>query len=214
MLIDRLSAGQAADDTFLASEKIQVPGSDEPVQITCKFKGNETVYFPYTAMTDLMAIKSLIEDYNLETDIETLHQQERISFGWNERINLLDLSGLGLSGSISTRFSHLTDLVMLNLSQNQLTGEIPTELSSLEMLSGLEISDNQFTGNVPESFRSYYDKKIFVNVSGNQLYGQIPFGKLSDANTLFMFDHRYAYSGDGEVIDNQTGLWYADETGN
>ena len=103
---------------------------------------------------------------------------------------------------------------MLNLSQNQLTGEIPTELSSLETLSGLDLSDNQLTGNVPESFRLYYDKKIFVNVSGNQLYGQIPFGKLSDANTLFMFDHRYTYSGDGEVIDNKTGLWYADETGN
>lgn len=213
MLMDRLSAGQAADDTFLASEEIQVPGIENPVQVACKFKGNESVYFPYTAMTDLMAIKSIMENYDIPLDIETLCQQERITFGWNDRINLLDLSGLGLSGSISTRFSHLTELVMLNLSQNQLTGEIPDELSSLAMLSALDLSDNQLTGNVPESFRTYYDKKIFINVSENQLNGQIPFGKLTDANTLFMFDHRYVYSGDGVVIDNKTGLWYADETG-
>eukprot|EP00850_Spirogloea_muscicola_P025372 SM002875S10735 [mRNA] locus=s2875:83:1641:+ [translate_table: standard] len=65
----------------------------------------------------------------------------------------LELSGVGLNGSIPAQLNQLslTRLETLTLSNNQLSGAIPAELGSLpaDKLTVLDLQNNQITGQVP-----------------------------------------------------------------
>ena len=124
---------------------------------------------------------------------------------------MLDLGECGLEGGVSDRFMWLDQLYMLNLDGNRLSGEIPAFLGELPRMTGLMLQDNLFTGNIPASFERYYTNSGFVNLTGNKMNGQIPFGKYADNNIFFQFDHKYQYESDGTVTTNDHGLWFSDE---
>ncbi|XP_025644917.2 receptor protein kinase TMK1-like [Arachis hypogaea] len=66
------------------------------------------------------------------------------------KIRMVNLSNLKLTGTISPAFANLTDLWKLYLDGNNLTGEIPQRLTSLHELEVVDVSNNHLEGNIPK----------------------------------------------------------------
>ena len=81
----------------------------------------------------------------------------------------------------------MDQLYLLNLDGNSLSGEIPAFMGDFVNLTCLMLNDNKLTGNVPGSFLKYYEKNAFINLTGNKMNGQIPFGKYVDATEFPLF---------------------------
>ncbi|KAK4437880.1 protein disulfide-isomerase SCO2 [Sesamum alatum] len=88
------------------------------------------------------------------------------------RIHSLNLTGLGLSGSLPQSISKLTALKDLWLGDNNLSGQIP-DLSSLKSLETLHLENNQFEGSVPSSLGELPNLRE-VYLQNNKLNGSIP----------------------------------------
>ncbi|XP_059647787.1 receptor-like protein kinase At3g21340 [Cornus florida] len=88
------------------------------------------------------------------------------------RVTSLNLTGVGLSGSLSKSIDDLTALNHLLLGSNKLSGPIP-EMKSLKALQTLHLENNQFEGQIPASLAELTDlKEIFLQ--NNNLDGNIP----------------------------------------
>ncbi|XP_054782793.1 probable LRR receptor-like serine/threonine-protein kinase At1g05700 isoform X3 [Prosopis cineraria] len=65
-------------------------------------------------------------------------------------------------------------IISLNLSSSRLDGEIMgTIFSKLDMLESLDLSNNQLTGEIPESLAKVANLKV-LNLTGNDLIGLVP----------------------------------------
>ncbi|KAL6526560.1 hypothetical protein OROGR_015650 [Orobanche gracilis] len=72
------------------------------------------------------------------------------SEGSRIRIITLNLTSIGLSGSISPNIARLTALISILLGNNSLSGNIP-DIGSLRGLQNLHLEDNQLDGTIPPS---------------------------------------------------------------
>ncbi|GFP84607.1 probable LRR receptor-like serine/threonine-protein kinase at4g37250 [Phtheirospermum japonicum] len=84
-------------------------------------------------------------------------------------LQILSLSRNSISGEIPEPFSGLTSLKLLNLSGNALTGPIPIKIQSFEFL---DLSSNSLNGSLPLEFNG--DNLKYLNLSSNKLSGLIP----------------------------------------
>lgn len=94
------------------------------------------------------------------------------SGGSSVRVIGLNLTSMGLLGSISPNIANLTALNDIWLGSNNLSGSIP-DLSSLRMLKTLHLEDNQLDGPIPSSLGSI-DRLQELFLQNNNLTGQIP----------------------------------------
>lgn len=210
MFVERLGTG----DTFKAIEGIYEYKDqyDNNIKVGFKMKGNGSLYCPYTALTDRMAVLSILENYRCGSfTFDELVKDNKIVLDYNKRVNMLDLGSMELKGSICRQLAWLDQLYMLNLNDNALCGEIPAFMGEYTHLTSLMLNNNELTGNIPDTFKDYYDNDAFINLSNNKMNGKIPFGKYTDNKTFFKFDHKYQYDYDGAVITNDHGLWFSDE---
>ena len=129
--------------------------------------------------------------------------------GSPQRVTTLDLSSLGLTGSIPTELGSLSNLSRLYLSGNQLTGSIPTELSSLSNLTVLWLYSNQLTGTIPKDLGSL-SNLTELYLDSNQLTGNIPaeLGSLSKLKQLDLRSNQLTGSIPKELssLSNLTSL--------
>jgi len=92
----------------------------------------------------------------------------------------------------ATVLGALSHLTWLDLSGNQLNGDIPWELSGLASLEHLDLSDNELWGQIPaednDSGLGRLSNLTWLNLSGNQLNGNIPWGLglLANLETLWL----------------------------
>ena len=86
------------------------------------------------------------------------------------RVTGLNLSGLGLSGSIPIELKTLTALTHLRLDSNQLVGTIPSELGNLANLKYLDLSNNRLEGSIPRELEGLSNLKELY-LQGNGLTG-------------------------------------------
>lgn len=94
------------------------------------------------------------------------------TYGRRIRIVTLNLTNMGLSGSLPSNISRLTALSGIWLGNNNLSGTIP-DLSSLMRLETLHLEDNQFSGEIPSSLGKIQSlRELFLQ--NNNLTGQIP----------------------------------------
>ncbi|GLT78482.1 hypothetical protein SLA2020_500160 [Shorea laevis] len=94
------------------------------------------------------------------------------SEGSRIRVTTLNLTGLGLSGSVSPKIGNLTALTDIWLGNNRLSGKIP-DLSSLKMLEKLHLEDNKLSGEIPSSLGD--NQKLHeIFLQNNNLTGHIP----------------------------------------
>ncbi|KAE8077007.1 hypothetical protein FH972_015616 [Carpinus fangiana] len=88
------------------------------------------------------------------------------------RVITLNLTSMGLSGSLSPGIANMTALTDIWLGNNSLTGPIP-DLSSLKRLQTLDLGDNQFSGEIPSSLGNINSlRELFLQ--NNNLTGLVP----------------------------------------
>ncbi|CAI9093636.1 OLC1v1029185C1 [Oldenlandia corymbosa var. corymbosa] len=113
----------------------------------------------------------------------------------HRRVTALDISDMGITGTIPPHLGNLSFLVSLNMSGNYFHGSLPRELSQLRRIRSIRLSNNNFSGQVPTWFGpklqvlTLFDNNLdgvipssisnmstleFLGLSGNSLSGNIP----------------------------------------
>ena len=135
--------------------------------------------------------------FSLNTDRQALisfrsqisQSPQTLSFSWDQnispcnwtgvscntrkrRVNSINLSGHGLTGSISPSISNLSFLTSLQLQNNQLRGRIPIEITSLFRLKVLNLSSNNLEGTLPSSLSKLVNLQI-LDLTSNTI--TVPF---------------------------------------
>ncbi|GMI90109.1 EF-TU receptor [Hibiscus trionum] len=101
------------------------------------------------------------------------------------RVESLQLSSLGLVGTLAPSLSNLTSLTTLNLSHNSFHGQFRLEFSKLSLLQHIDLRNNSINGTVPASLSHCYNLET-VRFQGNKFSGNIPpqLGNLQRLTTL------------------------------
>ncbi len=101
------------------------------------------------------------------------------------RVIALDLTNLGLTGSIPPRLGNLDALVSLRLGRNALLGTIPDTLGKLANLSELVLDGNALTGRIPGELGRLANLAT-LRLRNNRLHGAIPaeLGRLGNLRQL------------------------------
>ncbi|KAK4357196.1 hypothetical protein RND71_022806 [Anisodus tanguticus] len=113
-------------------------------------------------------------DWNGDPCLPVQYQWTGVTCAGGPRIRVisLNLTSMGLSGSLSPSIARLTALSAIWLANNNLTGSIP-DLSSLSNLEILHLEDNQLSGEIPPSLGNIKSlNEIFLQ--NNNLTGQVP----------------------------------------
>ncbi|EEE54710.1 hypothetical protein OsJ_02035 [Oryza sativa Japonica Group] len=102
------------------------------------------------------------------------------------RVTSLNLSSLGLAGSISPVIGNLTFLQSLDLFNNTLSGDVYFT-SQLHRLHYLELAYNDFSGDLPVGLCNC-SNLVFLSVEANELHGAIPscLGSLLQLKVLYL----------------------------
>lgn len=103
-----------------------------------------------------------------------------------ERVTGLNLSNMGLHGTIAKEIGNLTFLRFVDISNNSINGLIPGEIGRLRGLRVLKMAFNQLSDSIPNSI-GLLRKLQGLNLSNNYLSGNIP-TSLSACDELKMFD--------------------------
>ncbi|KAI8017495.1 Leucine-rich repeat receptor-like serine/threonine-protein kinase BAM1 [Camellia lanceoleosa] len=88
-------------------------------------------------------------------------------------VSSLDLSGLNLTGTLSSSIGHLRFLLNLTVAANQLSGPIPPELSLISGLLNLNLSNNGFNETFPPQLALLTSLQI-LDLYNNNMTGGLP----------------------------------------
>ncbi|KAJ6824759.1 pentatricopeptide repeat-containing protein, chloroplastic [Iris pallida] len=104
----------------------------------------------------------------------------------------LNLTSLGLVGTIPPHLANLTFLRMINLSSNHFHGPIPQELSRLSCLHKLDLSSNSLIGIIPSQLSHCLGLQT-IRLSDNMIGGYIPseFGSLPSLYNLDLTNNSF-----------------------
>ena len=114
-----------------------------------------------------------------------LHGAIPPALGELTNLEVLDLSGTGVSGRIPTELGQLTNLVLLGLARNALSGPVPAELGQLANLGDLYLGGNELSGLIPAELGQLANLG-YLDLGGNELSGLIPaeLGQLANLGYL------------------------------
>ncbi|XP_059462698.1 LRR receptor-like serine/threonine-protein kinase EFR [Corylus avellana] len=90
-----------------------------------------------------------------------------------QRVIALDLSYMGLQGTISPHIGNLSFLVYLNLRNNSFFGSLPHEINRLHRLRILQLSSNLLEGSIPPTLHNCENLQE-IHLMSNHLTGAIP----------------------------------------
>ncbi|KAJ8546552.1 hypothetical protein K7X08_032626 [Anisodus acutangulus] len=95
------------------------------------------------------------------------------------KVQMLDLHGHSLEGTLAPELGNLTHLRSIVLSENKFFGAIPKEFGQLRRLEVLDLTDNSLSGRIPAEIGELHSLRSLL-ISNNNLEGSIPleFGKL------------------------------------
>ncbi|CAI5466903.1 unnamed protein product [Closterium sp. Yama58-4] len=88
-------------------------------------------------------------------------------------VKALELSGMRLSGPLSTKLGKLLKIEKIDLSNNRFFGSIPRTIENLRGLQHLDLSFNLITSNIPSRIK-FCQKLTYLDLSANDLSGTIP----------------------------------------
>ncbi|CDP11038.1 unnamed protein product [Coffea canephora] len=93
----------------------------------------------------------------------------------HHRVAAIDLSYMGIAGTIPPQLGNLSFLVRLNVTKNSFHGHLPTELSRVRQLKYISLEGNAFEGELP-SWLGECSKLQVLSLSDNKFSGHIPKG--------------------------------------
>ncbi|WOL20650.1 receptor-like protein kinase [Canna indica] len=130
------------------------------------------------------------------------------------RVTALDLSNLGLTGTISPDIGNLTFLLTLNLSCNNLQSQLPPELGRLSHLESLLLWQNSLQGRIPADLANC-SNLLRLSIGSNKLTGEIPaeIGALRKLSILSLHDNSLS-SSIPSSLGNLSSLAHLDLVGN
>ncbi|KAL8508559.1 hypothetical protein ACS0TY_018980 [Phlomoides rotata] len=114
----------------------------------------------------------------------------------HRRVTALNISNMGLSGTIPPQLGSLSFLVSLDLRYNHFSGILPQELSLLHRLKFISLDVNNFTGDIPPLF-GLLSKLEYLSLENNSFIGFIP-NSLSNLSNLRVLDFGFNYLN-GEI---------------
>ncbi|CDP21738.1 unnamed protein product [Coffea canephora] len=91
----------------------------------------------------------------------------------HRRVTTLNISSLGLTGTIPPQLGNLSFLVSLDMSMNYLYGELPRQLIRLRRLRLLDLSVNKLSGDIPSWVGSLQELR-YLSLGNNTFTGSIP----------------------------------------
>ncbi|KAF3453753.1 hypothetical protein FNV43_RR04194 [Rhamnella rubrinervis] len=89
------------------------------------------------------------------------------------RVIALDLSGLGLTGSLSPHIGNLSFLNSLQLQDNKFTGTLPHQITNLSRLRVLNLSSNGIQGALPSNISSLRQLQV-LDLMANEITSKLP----------------------------------------
>ncbi|XP_078156270.1 protein STRUBBELIG-RECEPTOR FAMILY 2-like [Carex rostrata] len=108
-------------------------------------------------------------------------------------ITSIEISGLGLGGTMTSQLSSLLSLTQLDMSCNNISGEIPSGLPPNAIF--INLASNKLVGNIPMSLPSLKNLK-YLNVSYNNL-SEVVGNAFTDMTSLEILDISFnCFSGD------------------
>lgn len=107
-----------------------------------------------------------------------------------QRVTALNLSYMGLQGTISPHVGNLSFLVSLDLSNNNFVDFVPHEISRLHRLRILRLSSNSLEGSIPPTLPINCWKLQEIDLSMNRLVGSIPSSLSNMSSSLQMLNLR------------------------
>ncbi|KAJ4850388.1 hypothetical protein Tsubulata_050239 [Turnera subulata] len=90
-----------------------------------------------------------------------------------ERVTTLNISGMGLVGTIPPQLGNLSFLWLIDIQENRFHGYIPPELANLRRIQYLSFSSNNLTGTIPDAFFNM-SSLVGIRVTYNMLHGNLP----------------------------------------
>ncbi|KAH7846894.1 hypothetical protein Vadar_019390 [Vaccinium darrowii] len=88
------------------------------------------------------------------------------------RVTSLNLSNMGLQGTIPPQIGNLSFLTNFNISFNHFNGHLPAELGQLRRLKEFDLYGNDFSGEIPTSIFNVSAIQ-WINVANNSLSGSL-----------------------------------------
>ncbi|PIA50534.1 hypothetical protein AQUCO_01200003v1 [Aquilegia coerulea] len=106
------------------------------------------------------------------------------------RVVVLDLSGLGITGSISPSIGNLSFLHSLQLQNNKLSGNIPSEIVNLNRLRALNLSSNAIGGSFPSNMTQLAALQV-LDFTANNITGILQLGHLPKLRVLNLAKNKF-----------------------
>ncbi|XP_074308035.1 protein MALE DISCOVERER 1-like [Silene latifolia] len=118
------------------------------------------------------------------------------------KVQMLDLSGLSLGGTLAPQLGNLANLRALVLRTNRLSGAIPIEFEHLTLLEVLDLRDNNLTGMIPSEIAKLISLKQLL-LCNNKFEGPIP----PEVKELSWLSELQYDEYLGSVNNRKFGLW-------
>ncbi|KAK9204111.1 hypothetical protein WN943_014369 [Citrus x changshan-huyou] len=145
-----------------------------------------------TDQSALLAFKARVVDYR-----SVLTNNWSLSYpicGWvgiscgsrHQRVTALNLSDIGLGGTIPPHLGNLTFLVSLDVAHNNFHGHLPNELGQLRRLRFIRFGFNKLSGSIP-TWIGVLSKLQTLRLYNNSFTGPIP-NSLLNLSKLEVFD--------------------------
>ncbi|KAK6129159.1 hypothetical protein DH2020_037091 [Rehmannia glutinosa] len=184
---------QSLSDPYgvLSSWGLQNPDHCSWVGVSCD-SGSRVVALNVTggAVAKLSELKILSLPFN------ELSDEIPVEIWGMVNLEVLDLEGNLISGSLPAQFSGLKNLKVLNLGFNEIFGVIPGSLSNCVGLEILNLAGNQVNGSIPGYFGGFRDLRGLY-LSFNLLSGSIPIELGDNCGSLEHLDLSGNYLIDG-----------------
>ncbi|CAH2046264.1 unnamed protein product [Thlaspi arvense] len=119
----------------------------------------------------------------------------------DNKVQMLNLTGCSLGGTLAPELSQLSELRSLILSKNNLYGDIPKEFGTFPKLELLDLQDNKLSGIVPPELNKVLSPENLL-LSGNKFAGfmKIKFLRLQSLYKVQLNKHRELSSAPNAVF--------------